>query len=225
MEARVRAIGVALAAVLTIAPAAAATNSHVPGPAPKHQGKHHAKKHHKKPKSPGSAPLPVQAAHPAVPCVLTSTIPSADTVTAARAVVLCLVNAARVAAGAGAVSENPSLDRAAQGYASDMAAREFFGHVSPEGTQLADRIRTAGYLNHVSNFGLGEDLGWGSRADATPAALIAAQLADPPHRTVLVDRSVREVGIGVSLGAPVAGAPEPAATIALDFGWTGHPAG
>ncbi len=209
-----------MAAALIAAPAAQAT--HAPGP--RTGGKHHTKTPHKSHPRPPVKLTPPKPVPPPGPCAGTDVTPTAANVDATRASVLCLVNGARAAAGAAPVAANVALSRAAKAYAFDMAARKFFGHVSPAGKQLGPRLRAAGYLDHVSNFGLGEDLGWGSLADASPAALIAVQLADPAHRAMLVNRSFREIGIGVAPAPPISGAPEPGATLALDFGWTGHPA-
>jgi uncharacterized protein YkwD len=64
---------------------------------------------------------------------------------AARAAVLCIVNAERSVRGLPALAAEGRLDAAAQGHSDDMVARGYFDHVSPEGRTPADRADAAGY--------------------------------------------------------------------------------
>jgi uncharacterized protein YkwD len=53
---------------------------------------------------------------------------------------------------------------------------------------------------------VGEVLAWAGEPIDTPADIVAAWLASPGHRRVLLDRRYRDIGIGVVAGVPVAGA-------------------
>jgi uncharacterized protein YkwD len=63
---------------------------------------------------------------------------------------------------------------------------------------------------------IGETLARGAGPLATPRAIVAAWVASPTHRRNVLEPRFRRVGVGVSLGAPVAGAEAP--THASDLG-------
>lgn len=63
---------------------------------------------------------------------------------ALRAEALALVNAARTEAGLAALATAPALEAAAQDHADDMIARGFYGHDSPEGASVRDRVLARG---------------------------------------------------------------------------------
>lgn len=64
-------------------------------------------------------------------------------------------------------------------------------------------MRESGYLSSSTpGYEVGENIAWGSYADATPAAIVAAWMASPPHRANILDGSFRDTGIGVSAHLP-----------------------
>jgi uncharacterized protein YkwD len=144
--------------------------------------------------------------------------PSAATTDTATDAVICLINAERTSRGLRALRRDGDLGQAARGHASDMVRRTYFSHVTPGGADLGDRIRSAGY-GHGNGWKAGEALGWGTGSRATPAALMDEWLASPPHRHILLDASYRELGVGVTPGAPrnTSGS-LPGATYAVDVG-------
>ena len=58
--------------------------------------------------------------------------------------------------------------------------------------------RHAGYAGRT----LGEDIGWGTYELATPAAIVRAWMESPPHRSIILNRRFREIGVGVAIGTP-----------------------
>jgi uncharacterized protein YkwD len=124
----------------------------------------------------------------------------------------CLVNEQRAGAGLAALAHDRHLARAARRFSSSMVREGFFAHVSPEGSTLGSRAQAAGYGGAT----LGETLGWGSGELATPAAIVQAWMASPPHHAVLMSGAYRRIGLGVAKGSP-AGAPQ-AATVTADLG-------
>jgi uncharacterized protein YkwD len=72
-----------------------------------------------------------------------------------RSFALALVNRDRQLNGAGTLSEDVALDRAAQGHAEDMLRRKYFAHVSPEGRDPRARMMAEGV---DSNVGTGENI-------------------------------------------------------------------
>lgn len=166
------------------------------------------------------APLPAGAG--SADCAGASAAVSSDTrardVARIRGAIRCIVSAERRARRLRPLRDQPALRRAAERHSRDMVRRGYFDHVSPSGSRLEARARRAGYLRRVRRWDLGEALGWGTLDEATPRNLVRGMLASPDHRALLLDRSFRDVGIGVALGAPVAGEDEPGLTLTITFG-------
>lgn len=88
-----------------------------------------------------------------------------------------------------AVTWNGYLARAARLHANDMASRAYFGHRSPEGKTMRDRVPAAGYTGWEE---LGENLAAGLGVDN----VMAGWLASPSHCATLMDADLKEVGVG-----------------------------
>jgi uncharacterized protein YkwD len=111
------------------------------------------------------------------------------------------------------------LAAAAHRYAADMAQRDFFSHVSPDGARLRDRVLASGYANERCTWHVGEVLAWGTGTDATAGWTVRAWMHSPPHRRVLLGSDYAEIGTGVVRGAPVAmPADVPAITVDVMLG-------
>lgn len=114
---------------------------------------------------------------------------------------LCLVNRERRRRGLRALRVDRRLEIAAGRHARDMVARSYFAHRTPGGRTVVDRLRRAGYLRGQSTF-VGETLAWGSSGRGSPCGIVAAWLASPPHRAVLLSRRYREIGLAAVPGSP-----------------------
>ncbi len=121
-----------------------------------------------------------------------------------RAEVLKFVNEERKKAGVPALRVNPTLEASAQIYAADMAGRGYFGHVSPEGQTLRNRMESSGYYRPTPNcpgcldkYELGENLGQGQ---LTPAEVVRDWMASPSHKSALLNTNFTETGIGITAG-------------------------
>jgi uncharacterized protein YkwD len=146
------------------------------------------------------AAAPARAADTAA-CPGSTDVPAGAGVDAATSEVVCLINAERSARGLHTLRLDGALRRAAVRHSADMVRRTYFSHVTPGGADFGDRIRDVGYGKGQA-WRAGEALGWGTGADATPAALVDEWLASPPHRHILLDPGFRELGVGVVSGAP-----------------------
>lgn len=135
-----------------------------------------------------------------------------------RGAIRCLISAERAGRDLRPFRDRPALRRAAERHSRDMVRRGYFDHVAPDGSEVEVRARRAGYLRKVRRWHLGEALGWGTLDEASPRRLIARMLASPKHRSLLLDRRFRDVGIGVALGAPVKGETGPGVTLTIAFG-------
>ncbi|MBE7939143.1 MULTISPECIES: CAP domain-containing protein [Ramlibacter] len=84
---------------------------------------------------------------------------------------------------------SPALAAASAGHAADMARRDYFEHLSPEGARPGDRARSQGYRYRD----LAENIALG---DLDAAGAVRLWLGSPPHCLNLMDGRLREVGVG-----------------------------
>jgi uncharacterized protein YkwD len=162
--------------------------------------------------------LPATSSAAAARCSGANLAPTPAHAAKVRHATLCLLNRQRTRHGLPRLREHRSLTNAARKYARLMVRQRFFDHVSPAGSTMSQRIKRTNYLHHARGYGLGENIAWGSGALATPARIVAAWMHSAGHRRNILDRSFREIGIGVALGAPNGGS---GATYVNDFGRRG----
>jgi uncharacterized protein YkwD len=130
---------------------------------------------------------------------------------------LCLLNAERSRRGLPRLRLNDRLSRAAERHSRDMVRRRYFSHDSLGGASFVDRIRRTGYLRSARAWSVAENLAWGSGNRSTPEQIMRSWMNSPAHRANILTGRFREVGIGVSEGAPVR-VGLPAATYTTNFG-------
>ena len=138
--------------------------------------------------------------------------PDADAACAARTgsapadvagTIACRIDSVRAGSHLRRVHDDAALTRAARAYAQNMAANDYFSHVSPAGGRLRDRIVRAGWVNESCGWHVGEALAWGSGDHANSAWVVSAWMHSPEHRRILTGRDYDEIGVGVARGAPV----------------------
>lgn len=115
-----------------------------------------------------------------------------------RAEVLRRLNEARAAgascgargsfAAAGALAWNDPLTAAAQGHSADMAAKDYFSHVSQDGRTFTQRIEAAGYAWSSA----GENIAAGQRS---VQAVVDGWMASDGHCANIMGASFRDVGM------------------------------
>ncbi|MCC6271152.1 MAG: CAP domain-containing protein [Microbacteriaceae bacterium] len=102
---------------------------------------------------------------------------------------LARINAYRAENGAGPLRLSATLQRAAEGHSGDMASRDYFEHVTPEGRLPVDRATAAGYSSRF----VGENLAAGhAGADAT----FTQWRNSPAHDRGMRDPRYHAVGLG-----------------------------
>lgn len=84
---------------------------------------------------------------------------------------------------------SPKLTCAARRHSSDMAHRDFFDHVNPDGEQPADRVRAAGYFYQR----VGENIAIGQ---GTAAQVMAGWMQSPGHCANIMSEPFSELGVG-----------------------------
>jgi uncharacterized protein YkwD len=160
------------------------------------------------------------AAHAARACAGANRIPTSATLSRAARSTVCLLNAQRAAHGLRRLQPNRLLNRSARRYAHSLVAHRFFSHVTPSGETLQARMSRSGYLRGANGWAYGENLAWGAGPKATPAQIVSAWMASPPHRANILSARWRNIGIGIAPGAPVSGVGR-AASYVTHFGWRG----
>jgi uncharacterized protein YkwD len=151
-------------------------------------------------RSPLLAPVLVIAA------VLALVAPAGATTHRDEAALLRLLNAARGRCGVPPLLLDRRLAGAARAHSRDMVTQRYFAHVSRSGERPSDRVPRTGWIRRRGRWRLGENLAWGRGRSARPAAVVAAWLASPVHRQVMLRHAYRVVGIGIVRGTPAAGA-------------------
>lgn len=102
------------------------------------------------------------------------------------------INHARARNGAPPLRISRALQRAARAHSHAMLRTGNFTH-----GDWYRRLRRHGARGRT----LGETIGWGVGSAGSPAAIVRMWLASPPHRSTLLDRSFRYVGVGVAVGS------------------------
>jgi uncharacterized protein YkwD len=120
---------------------------------------------------------------------------------AAENTMLRLINNARTSRGLHAVSGHAALRRAARSHSTDMLRRDYFAHSSLSGLGVSTRARRAGYgLGGWSQWSVGEVIAWGSRGLGTAEAIFDSWMHSSGHRTIILGKRWRDVGVGCSRG-------------------------
>ena len=109
---------------------------------------------------------------------------------------ISLINAYRSSSGLQQVSSNGALTSAASWMASDMAAKNYIGHVSSDGRSPTQRMSAFGYP--ATSMYTGEDLGAGF---GIAGAVLAGWQASAAHNAVLLNPNYDAVGIGLVYNA------------------------
>jgi uncharacterized protein YkwD len=153
-------------------------------------------------------------------CANTHVKPNTGNLELVRSAVLCLHNAERARHGLPRLRENARLRSAASRHSARMVGSHFFDHTTPAGLTMAARIRGTGYTSGAHAWSIGENIAWGSGGLATAAQIHRTWMNSPGHRANILQRSFREIGIGIAPGVPVhLSASVSGATYTTDFGF------
>ncbi len=113
---------------------------------------------------------------------------------ALRAEVIALTNAQRKAKGLRPVGEDAALAKAAQAHACDNADSGRMSHDGSDGSTLPVRMERAGYDYREA----AENVAAGF-FDAP--SVVSGWMGSKGHRRNIMNRNVRDIGIGVAIGA------------------------
>ena len=104
---------------------------------------------------------------------------------------IAAVNTVRTARLLPQLQVDANLSRAARSHSRDMLVHDYFAHGN-----FAVRMSRFGVQGRV----FAENLAWGSGVMAANAT-VARWLASPPHRTILLDPTLRRIGVATPIGA------------------------
>lgn len=117
-------------------------------------------------------------------------------------------NIQRSGGGLSALSLNNQLSQAAQQKANDMAARNYWSHASPEGTQPWQLISAAGYAYTAA----GENLAYGFDSSS---GTLAGWMNSAAHRANVLSSGYTDVGFGIANAANFQGDGEQTIVVAM----------
>jgi uncharacterized protein YkwD len=121
--------------------------------------------------------------------------------TANEASMLQLINHARTHRGLAPLRMHAALGSAALAHSCDMMDRDYFSHSSPSGASCGARALRAGYsASGCRSWAVAEVIGWGRNAAGTPQAVFKSWMRSPCHRSIILGRRWRDVGVGCVSG-------------------------
>jgi uncharacterized protein YkwD len=145
--------------------------------------------------------------------------PSAATVPAVDAAVLCLVNEIRSAYHLRPLHANRELGRVAASQVTAMVQWDYFADIRPSGQTPLALVALTRYPAHAAEFAVGENIAWGTGSYTTPAHVVAEWMASAPHRQIMLSGSYRDAGVAVTPAVPgVVNAGGGGATYAIELG-------
>ena len=104
-----------------------------------------------------------------------------------------LTNQKRAENGLPVLSYNPLLSQAAASKAADMFANDYWAHYSPSGKSPWSFIAAVGYRYIFAGENLARDFN-------DPVSVVNAWMNSPSHRSNLLDKNFKEIGVAVESG-------------------------
>ena len=114
---------------------------------------------------------------------------------------LDMINGSRQALGVPPVVMDEAIRQVARAHAADMAARNYFGHYTPEGASPFDQMRSAGIAFGTAAENIGWGQGYANPTDSVRANHDVMMAETPPndgHRRNILNPALHRVGIGVA---------------------------
>lgn len=103
------------------------------------------------------------------------------------------INEVRQEQGLEPLQANERLAKVARAYSQEMATKNFFSHVDPEGDGPAERVRAGGLSYRI----VAENLFKSTNAPEPVPLAVKGWMASPGHRENILRGGVTETGVGV----------------------------
>ena len=169
------------------------------------------------------AATPITSAMAAPACAGAGLRPSGGNLAAVDAATLCLINQVRAAHHVRPVRANRELGRVASDQVGVMLRMNYFADVRPTGQTPLSLVAATRYPARSARVSVGQNIAWGTGRYATPAMVVAAWMASPPHREIMLDGEYRDAGVAATPATPsVIGQGRGGATYAILFGVRRH---
>lgn len=141
--------------------------------------------------------------------------PSASDARIVEAATLCLIDRVRLDHHLPPLRSNRDLGAVASSQVASMVRLNYFADVRPTG-QTAMKLISATRYPAVA---VGQNIAWGAGRSTTPARIVAAWMASPPHREIILSGDFRDAGVGVTPAVPaVLSAARRGAVYAIELG-------
>ncbi len=151
-------------------------------------------------------------------CAGADLTPTASDGASIASATLCLINQVRRSYGLQPLRSNGELRKLASSQVHDMVSWNYFADDRPPGLTPMKLVSETRYTAHTTRLSVGQNIGWATGEDATPAGMVALWIASPGHLENIVTSEYREVGVGVTPAVPALFEPElPGATYAMEF--------
>jgi uncharacterized protein YkwD len=111
--------------------------------------------------------------------------------------ILTLHNAARANNGLKPLCADPLLTKAARSHSREMIKKDYFSHSSYDGESVSQRLKRFGYRRSVYS----ENIAGGSGTFAKPGSTFRRWMNSSGHKSNIVDRRFRPVGVGIYTGS------------------------
>lgn len=103
------------------------------------------------------------------------------------------INELRQRRGFKPLESDPKLQRLARAYSRDMAEKSYFSHTGPDGDNVADRVRSAGFCYRA----VAENLAKNFNVDDPVRTAVNGWMQSEGHRRNILTPEFRSTGVGV----------------------------
>ena len=153
-----------------------------------------------------------------LPATAQTAVRSRTTLSALDAGVVAELNGIRAAHGLAPLRINPKLAEAARRHSSEMLAKGYFAHESPDGSPFWQRVKQFYGAGPHGFWLVGENIVW-SAPDLDAKETVDLWMGSPPHRKIILTAGWREVGIAaIHTGAANGFSTGPLTIVTADFG-------
>jgi uncharacterized protein YkwD len=135
-------------------------------------------------------------------CLNANLRPTSKNTAAVDKTILCLVDQIRRAHHLRALHFNGALGSVASSQVVNMVQSDYFADVSPTGQTALSLVTQSSYPAHASSVMVGTNIAWATHGYVTPAHIVAAWMASPPHRANILSSAYLDAGVAVVPAVP-----------------------